>query len=399
MSLLNSDRFKAVIEETQLDALIATTPENIQYATNYRPFSQGLIRDVSFFAVLTRPGDGPRALIAPLGEMDRVSELQPEVAQILPYGTFSFQPPSEHSPALESSDLRLIEAGLSQPAYESAVEALVDYLRINGLTDGRIGLDEAGISLATFQSLRDLLPSAEVKTAYTLWQRIRMVKTEEELKRLRNAVAAIERAFVATLSELREGVTERDLETVLNTTLIEQGAQPAFAVIAFGSHGAYPNAVITERKLRKGDSIRYDIGCIYAGYYSDIARTVVFGSPSQRLRDYYRAIMEGEAAAIQALRPGRAAEEIFRIAVETTRQAGIRNYARNHVGHGIGIEVYDPPILRADSRIPLETGMVLCVETPFYEVGWTGLQVEDTVVVEHSGAEFLTTLQRNLLVV
>lgn len=385
--------------DAQVDVLIATTPENIHYSTNYRPFSQQLIRGVDFLAIFPGPGRAPRALIAPVSEMDRVSEKEPEVDQVLPYGTFSFKPPAEKGLTLEESDRRLIQLGVPRPKCGSATDTLVDYLKANGLANSRIAVDEAGIGMATFQQLRELLPSAEIKAAYSLWQRIRMVKTDEEVERLRKAVAAIERAFMATLNELREGITEKDLETVLNTTLIEQGALPGFAVIAFGSHGAYPNAAITDRKLRKGDSIRYDIGCIYRGYYSDISRTAVFGSPSQRLQDYYDAILEGEEAAVQALCPGQTAEEIFKVAVETTRRAGIPSYERNHVGHGIGIEVYDPPILRAGSRIPLEAGMVLCVETPFYEIGWAGLQIEDTVVVNGSGAEFLTTLPRNLFVV
>lgn len=399
ISLLNYHRFEAVRGEAEVDVLIATTPENVHYATNYRPFSQRLIRDAEFFAVLAHPGSAPRALIAPVSEMDLVSEIEPDVDQVLPYGTFSFKPPSEKDVALEDSDRRLIELGVPRPRYNSATEALIDYLGTYGQADSRIGIDEVGITMPAFQALRDLLPSADIKAAYALWQRIRMVKTEEEIARLHKAVAAVESAFMATLRELREGISEQDLEMVLNATLIEQGAQPAFAVIAFGSHGAYPNAAVTGRKLRNGDSIRYDIGCTSGGYYSDFSRTVFFGNPPEKLQAYYKAILEGEEAAIQALAPGRTPEEIFRIAVDETRRAGIPNYERNHVGHGIGIEVYDPPILRAASRIPLETGMVLCVETPFYEIGWAGLQVEDTVIVKEGGAEFLTTLPRDLFVI
>src|SRR5439155_1592661 len=142
--------------------------------------------------------------------------------------------------------------------------------------------------------------------------------------------------------------------------------------------------------LREGDIIRFDIGCRSDGYRSDIARTAIFGEVSAKQRDYYHAILEGEERAIEQVRAGVPANEIFRTAVAATREAGIAHYRRHHVGHGIGLDVYDLPILNDTTVTPLETGMVLEVETPYYELGFGGLQVEDTILVTDAGHQRLT---------
>ncbi len=399
MALLNDDRLKLVMNEEGLDILIATSIENIQYATDYRSFSMELLSGVEFFSIIPKEGLAPRVLIAPNSEMDLISESYPLVDKIIPYGAFSFTPPTDEKITLEDSDKRLVELGVPRPKYATAVEALLKYLSSYDLSEARIGIDESGIGITTFNRVQESLQAAEIRPAYSIWTKIRMVKTTEEIARLRKAVSVTEAAMKATFSVLKEGIMEKDLGVVFNKSVIEQGASPSFAVIAFGAHSAYPNAAITERKLRKGDVIRYDVGCTYDGYHSDMSRTAIFGTPSQKTKDYYSAILEGEEALINELRPGRRPGELFKIAVEATRRSGISNYSRNHVGHGIGIEIYDPPILKPGSKTIIEEGMVFCVETPFYEIGWMGLQIEDEVIVTAGGVEYLTSLSRELIVI
>ena len=107
--------------------------------------------------------------------------------------------------------------------------------------------------------------------------------------------------------------------------------------------------------------------------------------------------MFGEEQAVKEIRPGIGADVIFRTAVNRTREAGIPHYNRHHCGHGIGLEIYDWPLLAPDVKIPLEAGMVLCVETPYYELGWGGIQVEDTVEVTRYGARYLSKSSRELI--
>jgi Xaa-Pro aminopeptidase len=398
MSFLNEERLEEAMKKEGLDVLIATSIENIHYATNYRSFTLNLIHSAEFLAVIPREGLAPRALIAPVSEIDLISEKTPEVQEIIPYGVFSFRPQSVEETALNESDMRLIKWGVPKPKYNSAIDALKHFIDSHNLQKLRIGIDQAGIGYSGFERIKEALLTVEIKPAYSVWQWIRMVKTSEEIERLRKAVAITELGIKETIKGIRNEVKERELEEIYLKTVIDQGARPSFAVIGFGTHSAYPNAAITDRKLKKGDTVRYDIGCTYDGYHADISRTVIFGKPSTKIKDFYNAILMGEETAINAIRPGIKAKEIFDIAVETTRKMGINDYERNHVGHGIGIEVYDPPVLNPHNETVLEEGMVFCVETPFYEIGWSGLQIEDTVVVRNDGPEYLTTMGRELII-
>ncbi|HEX6079830.1 MAG TPA: M24 family metallopeptidase, partial [Methylomirabilota bacterium] len=151
-----------------------------------------------------------------------------------------------------------------------------------------------------------------------------------------------------------------------------------------------------ETALKAGDLVRLDLGCVYQGYRSDISRTAVLGPPSDKQRRYYDAIRDGEIAAIAAMKPGVPVSRIFEIGMKVTREAGMPHYQRNHVGHGIGLEAYDPPTINAAGQTVLEPGMVFCVETPYYEHGWGGIQVEDAVEITAAGVRRLTQSSQEL---
>jgi Xaa-Pro aminopeptidase len=145
--------------------------------------------------------------------------------------------------------------------------------------------------------------------------------------------------------------------------------------------------------------VRFDLGCVYRGYRSDISRTAVLGTPSDKQARYYAAALAGERAAIHRMTPGVRAGEIFDTAVRVTREHGIPHYQRHHVGHGIGLEPYDTPTVNEGNETVLEPGMVFCIETPYYEHGWGGVQVEDAVEVTAGGARILTPSRADLIVV
>jgi Xaa-Pro dipeptidase len=149
--------------------------------------------------------------------------------------------------------------------------------------------------------------------------------------------------------------------------------------------------------LKEGTVIRFDVGCKLEGYWSDIARLFAFrGEPPPRLEQYYRAMVAGEEEAIRIMRPGAVARDVFHATVEAVRAAGVPHYNRHHVGHAIGLEVYEVPLLGPADDTPLEAGMIFEVETPYYEIGFAGVQIEDTVIVREDGGEMITTLPRGI---
>ncbi|HXX39444.1 MAG TPA: Xaa-Pro peptidase family protein [bacterium] len=392
MALFNRDRANDVMDAERLDALIATSKENSEYASGYHSHGQWAMPSAHTLTVVPRGASAPTTLVVSYGELDVVAEYGTTADRVQPYGNF-YMVQGRQMGDLEREIVRLRELR----SYPDVVEATVVVLRELGLADGRLGLDESGLLPHLRQRLRLALPGATFSDGCAALQKVRMVKTTEEIERLARATEIAEHALLACVASFTEGADEHALLRVYEGDVLAQGGRPSIAHILIGEHGAFTNGHASNRKLRKGDTVRFDVGCAYRSYNADIARIACFGDPDERTRRYYDAILAGEEAALALVKPGVRASQLFDRAVEATRAGGIPGYDRNHVGHGIGIELYDPPLLSRGVDTSIERGMVLNVETPYYELGWIGLQVEDTVVVTDAGCRFLTRSDRGLL--
>ncbi|HLS19968.1 MAG TPA: Xaa-Pro peptidase family protein, partial [Paracoccaceae bacterium] len=211
----------------------------------------------------------------------------------------------------------------------------------------------------------------------------------EEIRRLRRAAEIAEMSVDAAFAIAATGVTEIDFAREFNRTTVSNDGLPVSICIGFGERSPMSNSQVTERALKPGDSIRFDVGGRYQHYRSDISRCGFFGEPSEKIRRYHNALHKGVLRAHEIIRPGLAINELFERVMETVRAEGLPHYKRNHVGHGIGIDGYDHPNIAPSETSVLEEGMVLCIETPYYELGLAGLQVEDMLVVTADGSETL----------
>ena len=138
-------------------------------------------------------------------------------------------------------------------------------------------------------------------------------------------------------------------------------------------------------------AIGFDVGSRYEGYWSDLARTYSFGEPSARVRQLYRAMVLGEQAGIDQTRPGMTGGEVFKLTMQAVRDNGEPRYRRHHVGHSIGAEVYEQPILADGNDVEIEAGMIINIETPYYEFGVGAVHVENPFVVAAQGPNVLLT--------
>jgi Xaa-Pro aminopeptidase len=293
---------------------------------------------------------------------------------------------------------RVIELTAPGRVRANAVEALAAALEARGLARATVGYDERGLSAAALDDLRSRLPRLELRPADALFTRIRAVKTPEEVARLEAAVALTEEAVRAAVAVARPGVTETEVIREFDRTIASGGGRPLFTQIYFGRRGSLGQQPVTSGVLARGDIIRFDVGCVLRGYCSDIARNVVLGDPGERLRRLHAATVAAQDEALAALVPGTRASEVFRLGVEAARRT-IRGYDRHHIGHGVGLEVYEMPLLGPNDHTMVEAGMTLEVETPYYEIGSAGLQPEDTVVVTDGAPRILNGLPRDLIVV
>jgi Xaa-Pro dipeptidase len=395
--LAHKERVLRIMKKYGVEVLVASMPENVTYLTDFWSISHWLLKGTQTYAVF--PADEKIApyIVTTMSDLD-LAAIQDDcwIREFVTFGKFFIEAPPQN--ALSPSEQRLKELFSVSKRREDAGSALAESLAERGLACGKIAVDEMNIPSPLYRTIQDKLPGAKIIQGYALLREIRAVKTPEEITRLEKSVEITENAFHQAIQSIREGIREVEIAQVFNTAIAEQGGIPVLACIGAGYRSAFPNVQASDYQIMKGDLIRFDIGCTYKNYYSDTARIAIWGKPSEKQRTYYQAIKEGENRALSRIRPGVQAAEVFNEAIKGVRQAGIPHYQRSHVGHGIGIECYDPPFLNPSSGHILEEGMVVNVETPYYELGFGGVQVEDTLVVTKNGYRMLTKADRNLFI-
>jgi Xaa-Pro aminopeptidase len=232
-----------------------------------------------------------------------------------------------------------------------------------------------------------------------LVERMRAAKDADELLRLRGAGELISRVFDTVLTLIRPGIREIDLAAEIELRIKRGGAAgPSFeTIVASGPRAAWAHARPTAKPLKKNELVVLDQGAILRAYCSDMTRTVFLGRPPQRVRQIYRAVLEAQEAAKDAIRPGVEAGKVDRAARQVLKKHGLARYFTHSTGHGLGLEVHEMPRLGRGERTPLEEGMVVTIEPGVYLEGFGGIRIEDDVVVTSDGARGLTTARKELL--
>lgn len=385
--LANIPRLKALMEREGLDAVIATCPENVTWLSGYWAMSQWVRRGPQAYVLF--PRDGEPCVVTNSGLLDLVAEQDPWVKDVRRFGYFQIDmEPSAELDALETAQKRLFDSH----AYKGSVEALVAAMKEQGLERASVGLDEMGITPQCLDQLTSMLPDLKLVRAFSTFERARAIKTPGEVEILRQAARNTEGAIEAALAVAAEGVTEREMLRELNAYMVRHDTGPVVGCIGFGTRSAMINAPPSDTPLKRGDLIRFDVGGRYRHYRSDMSRGACLGEPDPKVAKYYAAVEKGVLRAYDLIKPGLKVSDLFTAVVETVRREGIPHFNRSHVGHGIGVDGYDPPNLSETSTEVLEENMVMCVETPYYELGFAGLQVEDMVHVTADGVETLMQL-------
>ncbi|MCP9971698.1 aminopeptidase P family protein [Actinomadura madurae] len=233
-----------------------------------------------------------------------------------------------------------------------------------------------------------------------LVEELRRVKDEEEIALLREACAITDRAFAAVLSEIRAGVTERAVAVALERAMVDLGAErPAFeSIIASGPNGAVPHHHPGGRELERGDLVTLDFGALYGGYHADMTRTVAIGEPADWQRDLYDLVHRAQRAALDAAVPGAETKAVDAAARDVIAAAGHGDAFPHGLGHGVGLEIHEAPLMGYDKTGKLVDRVPITAEPGVYLAGRGGVRIEDTLVVRAGGPELLTTTTKDLLV-
>jgi Xaa-Pro dipeptidase len=383
-----AERLTAELERRGLDALVAASPANVAYVTGFWSLARTVDPAAEVFAVVAPGGS---ALVVPTMEALAVTEGDAQADHVLCHGRFHYTDPER-----PGESVRRLRAVAGEPAADAAA-ALAGALAAVGVTSGRIGLDDAALPGARLATLDRRLAGSTLVSASEAFATARLVKGPYEIESLQHVLHLTEQAIDAVLGLLRPGVTEREAATAFAHEATRQGAPPYRTIVAFGAGAAVPAPWPTERALRMGDLVRFDLGCTARGYRSNVARMAVMGEPSPHRQATFDALHAGMEAGLDALRPGASGGQVFDTAVAAVRKAGLAGYERHHMGHAIGLEPTEAPWL-APGGAALEMGMVVCTETPCYVVGDAGFTITETALVTRTGAHVLNRSHRGLIV-
>ncbi|HEX6401159.1 MAG TPA: M24 family metallopeptidase [Actinomycetota bacterium] len=345
-----------------LDALVLSPSADLAYLTGYDPMP--LPRPTM---LVVRPGGAGPAMLVP--ELER--------------------PLAAASPVGDRIELVAWRAG-SNP-YEAAASLLAGASRI-AVADRLWAVHLIG--------LRRELPHAEVSSATPVLGRLRAVKDDAELDALRRAARAADETFRRILGTTFQGRREEEVAADLADLLVEHGhTEASFTIVGSGPNGASPHHEPGGRTILPRDAVVMDFGGELAGYFSDTTRTVAVGEPPDGFEQAYAVVQEAQAAAVQAVRPGLRAEEVDRAARAIVEAAGYGERFIHRTGHGIGLELHEPPYMVEGDETVLEPGMTFSVEPGVYLEGRFGIRIEDIVVVTDVGADRLNRSTRDLQLV
>lgn len=281
------------------------------------------------------------------------------------------------------------------PAFQKACQAL----KVDGK---KTGLEPQRFRFLELNYLQQAAPNARFVAAAEVFDNLRMQKDATEVARMRQAVVIAQNALKSTLKLAKIGMSERELAAELTIQMLRAGADPEnpFApIVSSGPNSANPHAAPGERKLSPGDLLVIDWGAMVQGYVSDLTRTFAVGDVEPEFRKIAQIVAEANAAGRAAVRPGVTAGSIDRAARDVIDRAGYGQYFTHRVGHGIGREGHEPPYMFAENELILAEGMAFTVEPGIYLPGRGGSRFEDNVVVTSDGAEILSDLSRELVVI
>lgn len=385
--LCNVDRLAALMEENGLDAIVASSFENVYYfsGTGTRlPFYTG----TGAAAIITRERLNEDTLCMAMPYISLETEKPTWMGKIEIFGSINILKNDVHVmkwPESEIADKLDFYKGKSHDSLVAAVNATLKRLR---LSNSKVGFESLEFSNKLDSSL-----FAERASAIEIITNARAIKTTDEINILRKSSQINESAFLESLKFLSEGNDWTDVTLAWYTKWASEGGAGLFWGGGSGSHASQFYPIESSYKLLDGDVVRYEGGGTYQEYWADSGRSAIIGNPKEKELRFASALAAGANEVRKLLKPGAMPDDLCNATLQKIREEGIPEFEISNVwGHGIGLSLNELPRIRPGVNKPLESGMVICFETPYFELGWGGLQLEDTYLITDTGYEKFTEM-------
>lgn len=297
----------------------------------------------------------------------------------------------------------------TQAGIEVIGARIIEYRRkLDGVTElcaeykaRRVGFESEHTTVAMHAALAAALPGVELVPVGDELDGLRTVKDADEVGLLDACAGIASAALLSTLERVRPGALEREVALDLEFAMKRGGAdEKSFDfIVASGPRGALPHGRASDRPIGNGELVTIDFGAVYHGYCSDETVTVAVGQPDARQREIYTIVKDAHDRAIEKVRPGVALRELDEAARGYIDAKGYGAFFGHGLGHGVGLQVHEKPVVSYRSDGSVEEGMVFTIEPGIYIPDWGGVRIEDTVVVTSDGCRLLTRVPKELLII
>jgi Xaa-Pro aminopeptidase len=263
----------------------------------------------------------------------------------------------------------------------------------------KLGFEEDFLTYSSFK-LYDKEMEAELVPISGVIEKLRLIKTDSELKILKVAADIADAAFKHILDFISPGKTELEVSNELEFFMRRAGATSSSfdTIVASGHRSALPHGVASDKVIEAGDIVTMDYGCYYNGYVSDITRTVAVGEPNAKLKEVYDIVLEAQLRGMAGIKPGLTGKEADAITRDYITEKGYGEFFGHSTGHGIGLEIHEGPGLSMKSDVVLEPGMVVTCEPGIYIPGLGGVRIEDDTLITKDHNEALTHSTKELII-
>lgn len=358
------EMIQTYLKEQHIDAAFITTPDNVFYLSGFKSDPYERLLGVMVFK------DAEPFMICP----------KMEVPDALAAG-WGFK-------AVGHDD--------QQNAWEILRDTAAQYADVKTLA-----IEKSHVTVERLELIQSMFTDVKVVGLDKKIADMRLVKSADELQKMREAAKLADYAIQVGCDELAEGKTEIEVLSAIEAAILKKGYYMSFdTMVLTGLNAASPHGTPGNTKIQKGDLVLFDLGVVYEGYCSDITRTVAFGEPrTEEQRRIYETVRASNEAAIKAVKPGVRAMDLDKVSRDVIDAAGYGEYYTHRMGHGLGISVHEEPSMHGANEKEVVEGMVFTIEPGIYKGDAAGVRIEDDVYVTADGVEVLTSFPKALQII
>lgn len=261
-----------------------------------------------------------------------------------------------------------------------------------------IAIEKEHFIYARWEKLNSWLPKVHLVGLDPLIQQLRLLKEEKEIRVLRKAAALADEAMQIGVDSLKEGVTESEVAAKIEFAMKKQGIDDMSfqTIVLFGNKTALPHGIPSQNCLQAGDLILIDLGIKVDGYCSDMTRTFAFKKVDLQQKEIYQTVLEVQQKVLSECKPGIEAGYLDQVAQTFITNRGLEQYIMHRTGHGLGLNIHEPPSIHRNNKVHLQKGMVITIEPGLYVPQVGGVRIEDDVLITADGHEVLTRFPKQL---